>query len=127
MLALVWFDRLGYDHQRRLFDVYGWEKEKTKTSYGTESVDYRKLGEAHIKAMELADLNRFLVVAALLPDLYCAGYSPGAALSDDSKLALIAARYEVDAAKITVEVKTELSSKARKKQAKADRAPGDTP
>ena len=72
--------------------------------------------------MEPAAFNRFLMVAALVPDLYCPGYSPGAALSDDSKLALTAARYAVDVTKITAEVKAELSSKARKEQAKADRA-----
>ncbi len=126
MLALVWFERLGYDHQRQLFDVYAWEKEKTKTSYGTESVDYRKLGEAHIKAMGLANPNPFLMVAALVPDVYCAGYSPGAALSDDSKLALTAPRYGVDAAKITAEVRAELSSKKHKKHGKGDRPAGDT-
>jgi hypothetical protein len=95
-------------------------EEKGKTSYGAQSVDYRKLGEDLVKAMEPADLNRFLIIAALVPDLYCPGYNPSEALAKDSKLAFTAVRYKVNAAKITAQMKEDLSSGKGKKQKKVN-------
>jgi hypothetical protein len=60
--------------------------------------------------MTAADLHRFLVVCALVSDLYCPGYNPKQALAKDSNLARTAVRYKVDTAKITAAVRPELSS-----------------
>ena len=73
MVALDYFRRLGHDNHHRLFQVYGWEEKKTKTSWGGNTVDHEKLAEARIRAMTAADLNRFMVTCALVPDLYCPG------------------------------------------------------
>ena len=43
MVALDYFRRLGHDNHHRLFQVYGWEEKKTKTSWGGNSVDHEKL------------------------------------------------------------------------------------
>ena len=59
--------------------------------------------------MKAADLNRFLVVCALVSDLYCPGYNPRQTLEKDLNLVRTAARYKVDSAKITASVRTELS------------------
>jgi hypothetical protein len=59
--------------------------------------------------MTNADLNRFLVVGALVSDLYCAGDNRTEPLSKDSNLARTCARYKIDAAKVTVAVRAELS------------------
>jgi len=75
MVALDYFRRLGHDNHHRLFQVYGWEEEKTKTSWDGNSVDHEKLAQARIRTMTAADLNRFMVTCALLADLYCPGYS----------------------------------------------------
>ncbi len=70
MLALDYFRRLGHDNHHSLFQVYGWEEKKTKTSWTANTVDHEKLAEARIHAMTAADLNRFMVTCALVPDLY---------------------------------------------------------
>jgi len=77
-------------------------------------VDHKKLAEARIHTMTTADLNRFMVVAcALVSNLYCPGYSSAKALSRESNLIRTAARYKVDASKITARVTAELSAKRK--------------
>ena len=61
--------------------------------------------------MKSADLNRFLVICALVSDLYCPGYNPRQSLEKNSNLARTAARYKVDTAKIAQAVRAELSPK----------------
>jgi hypothetical protein len=63
--------------------------------------------------MTAADLNRFMVTCALVPDLYCPGYSSAEALSKDANLIRTAARYRVDAPKITATVTVELSAERK--------------
>ena len=109
MVALDYFRRLGHDNHHRLFHVYGWEEKKTKTSWGGISVDHEKLAGAQIRGMTIADLNRFLVTCALVPDLYCPGYSSAEALSKEANLIKASARYKVDAPKVTAKVAAELS------------------
>jgi hypothetical protein len=64
--------------------------------------------------MKIAELNRFLVVCALVSDLYCPGYNPRQSLEKDSNLARAAARYKVDSAKIGAAVRAELSKTKNK-------------
>jgi len=113
MVALDYFRRLGHDNHHRLFQVYGWEEKKTKTSWGGTSVDHEKLAEARIRAMTGADLNRFMVTCAIVPDMYCPGYGSADTLSKESNLMRTAARYKVDASKITATVTAELSAKRK--------------
>src|SRR5713226_35107 len=111
MVALDYFRRLGHDNHHRLFQVYGWEEKKTKTSWGANTFNHEKLAEARIHAMTAADVNRFLVTCALVPDLYCPGYSSAETLSKESNLTRSAVRYKVDASKITTQVTADLSAK----------------
>jgi hypothetical protein len=113
MIAVDYFRRLGHDNHHRLFQVYGWDEKKTKTSWGGTSVDHEKLAEAHIREMSTADLNRFLVACALVPDLYCPGYSSAETLSKGSNLMRAAVRYRVNTSKIGTSVLTELSKKRK--------------
>lgn len=113
MVALNYFRRLDHDNHHRLFQVYGWEEEKTKTSWGGTSVDYEQLAEAHIHGMTEADLNHFMVTCALVPDLLCPGYSSAEALSWEANLTRTSARYKIDAFKITAAVSAELSRKRK--------------
>jgi len=110
MVTLDYFRRLGHDNHHRLFQVYGWEEKKTKTSWGGSSVDHEKLAEARIRAMTAADLNRFIVTCAIVPDLYCPGYSSAETLSREANLIRTAVRYKVDASKINTTVTAELSA-----------------
>jgi hypothetical protein len=64
MVALDYFRRLGRDNHRRLSKLYGWEKRKSKTSCGAQTVDYEKIAAVAGQAMKTADQNRFLVVCA---------------------------------------------------------------
>ena len=116
MIALDYFRRLGHDNHRRLCRVYGWEEKKSKTSWGGQTVDYEKIATAAVAAMIAADLHRFLVVCALVSDLYCPGYNPAQALTKDSNLARAAARYKVDSAKITAAIRAELASVKTKRK-----------
>jgi hypothetical protein len=111
MVALDYFRRLGHDNHHRLFQVYGWEEKKTKTSWGGNTIQHEKLAEARIHAMTAADLNRFLVTCALVPDLYCPGYSSAETLSKEANLLRAAIRYKVDASKITTQVSADLSAR----------------
>src|SRR5437899_663759 len=109
MVALDYFRRLGHDNHRRLSKLYAWEEKKSKTSWGAQTVDYEKIAAAAVSAMKLADLNRFLVVCALVSDLYCPGYNPRQSLAKDSNLARTAARCKIDSAKIAKAASAELS------------------
>jgi hypothetical protein len=64
--------------------------------------------------MTAADLNRFMVTCALVPDLYCPGYSLAETLSKEANLMCTAVRYKVDASKITAGVTSELSAKGKR-------------
>jgi hypothetical protein len=61
-----------------------------------------------------ADLHCFLIVCALVSDLYCPGYNPRQPLEKNSNLACTATRYKVDSTKIAAAVQAELS-KAKNK------------
>src|SRR6266480_2131339 len=116
MVALDYFRRLGHDNHRRLSKLYAWEEKKTKTSWGAQTVDYEKrvsgfvlanpesknAATAVVQAMKAADVNHFLVVCALVSDLYCPGYNPKQSLARESNLARSASRYRGHSARVTV-------------------------
>lgn len=87
MVALDYFRRLGHDNHRRLSKLYAWAEKKSKASWGAQTVDYEKIATAVVHGMKAADLNGFLVVCALISDLYCPGYNPRQSLEKDSNLA----------------------------------------
>jgi len=115
--ALDYFRRLGHDNHRRLSKLHSWGEKKSKTSWGAQTVDYEKIAAAAVQAMKTADLNRFLVVCALVSDLYCPGYNPRQSLEKNSNLARTAGRNKIDSAKISEAVRAELS-KAKSKVTK---------
>ena len=117
MVALDYFRRLGHDNHRRLSKLYSWEEKKSKTSWGTQTVDYEKIATSVIQAMKATDVNRFLVVCALVSDLYCPGYDSKQSLAKDSTLARTAVRYKVDMTKLSAAVRAELSCKGHRKVA----------
>jgi hypothetical protein len=107
MVALDYFRRLGHDNHRRLSKLYPWEEKKSKASWGAQIVDYEKIAAAAVQAMKTADLTRFLVVCALVSDLYCPGYNPRQSLEKNSNLARTAERYKVFAAQMAAAVRAE--------------------
>src|SRR6266480_5343413 len=109
MVALGYFRRLGHDNHRRLSKLHEWEEKKSKASWGAETVDYEKIAAAAVAAMKTADLNRFLVVCALVSDLCCPAYDQRQSLAKDTYLARTAARYKIDSAKIAAGARAELS------------------
>jgi hypothetical protein len=109
MVALDYFRRLGHDNHRRLSKIYGWEEKKSKTSWDAQTVDYEKIAASAVQTMKPADIHLFLVVCALVSDLYCPGYNPRQSLAKDSNLARTALRYKVDTIRITGTVRAELS------------------
>jgi hypothetical protein len=111
MVALDYFRRLGHDNHRRLSKLYAWEEKKSKTAWGGQTVDYEKIAAAAVQGMTAADLHRFLVVCALVSDLYCPGCNPRRSLAKDSNLARTATRYKVDCARMATVVRNELSTK----------------
>jgi hypothetical protein len=104
MVALDYFRRLGHENHRRASKLYEWEEKKSKTSWGAQTVDYEKIAAAAVQGMRTAHVNRFLVVCALVPDLYCPGYNPRQPLEKSSNLA-----RTVDSAKIATGIRAELS------------------
>jgi hypothetical protein len=118
MVALDYFRRSGHDNHRRLSKLYGWEEKKSKTSWGAQTVDYVKIAAAAAEAMTGADLNRFLVVCALVSDLYCPGYDPRQPLGKDSNLARTALRYKIDTREVVAVVQAELSTKSKNQKSK---------
>ena len=73
-------------------------------------MDSEKIAATAVQTMKAGDLNRFLVVCALVSDLYCPGYNPSQSLAKDSSLARSAVRYKIDTAKTTTTVRSELST-----------------
>jgi hypothetical protein len=67
------------------------------------------VGEHPYGALVKTTFNRFLVVGALVSDLYCPGYSPRQPLEKSSNLSRTAARYKVDPAKTAATLRVELS------------------
>ncbi len=117
MVALDYFRRLGHDNHRRLSKLYAWEEKKSKTSWGEKTVDYEKIAAAAVQAMKSADLHRFLVVCALISDLYCPGYNPRQPLAKNSNLARTAARYKVEAIRIAAAAQAEMSKPQSEREA----------
>jgi hypothetical protein len=115
MVALDYFRRLGHDNHRRLSKLYAWEEKKSKASWGAQIVDYEKIAATAVQAMKAADLNRFLVVCALVSDLYCPGYNPRQSLEKNSNLARTAARYKIDAAEAIATARGELTKRPEAK------------
>jgi hypothetical protein len=76
---------------------------------GGQAVDYERIATAAVEGMTPADLHGFLVVCALVSDLYCLGYNPQQSLAKNSNLARAASQYDVDSAKITAAIRTELT------------------
>ncbi len=118
MVALDYFRRLGHDNHRRFSKLYAWEEKKSKTSWGAETVDYEKIAAAAVQAMKATDVNRFLIVCALISDLYCPGYNPRQPLARDSNLARTAGRYKLDTAKTTTAVREELAKSRNPRRTK---------
>ena len=128
MVALDYFRRLGHDNHRRLSKLYAWEEKKSKASWGGETVDYGKIATAAVQGMKAADVNRFLVVCALVSNLYCPGYNPRQPLEKNSNLARTSARYKVDVAKVGVTVRAELTkNKQTKPEVKAPKTSQSAP
>jgi ParB family chromosome partitioning protein len=116
MAALDYFRRLGHDNHRRLCRAYGWEEKKTKAAWGGMTVDYEATAGKAVREMSTHDLQRFLVVCALVSDLYCPGYNPRQSLAKDSNLARTAARYKIDVTKIAADVRAEFAKNTAKKR-----------
>jgi hypothetical protein len=64
--------------------------------------------------MSMQEVQHFLIVCALVSELYCPGYNPRQALPKDSKLARTALRYKIDPGKLATEVRTELSKRTKR-------------
>ncbi len=121
MVALDYFRRLGHDNHRRLFQVYGWEEKKIKTSWGGMSVDHEELARERVRSMTPVDLNRFMVTCALVSDLYYSGFGGDEVLSKKSNLALAASRYQLSAATIVAEVRAKFEANRRSTRVKKSR------
>ena len=80
------------------------------------TVDYEAIAGKAFREMNAQDVQRFFVVCALVYDLYCPGFNPRESLAKDSNLARTAARYKINPAKITADVRTELAKNAKKKR-----------
>ncbi len=121
MAALDYFERLGHDNHRRLCRVYGWEEKKTKAAWGGTTVDYKSIAGKAVGEMSTQEVQHFLIVCALVSDLYCPGYNPRQALGKDSNLARTAARYKIDTAKVSATVRAELSKPVNKASLKTNK------
>ena len=124
MVARDYFQRLGHDNHRRVCRVYGWEQKKNKTTWGTQAVDYEGITAKAIREMSSTDVQHFLIVCALVSDLYCPGYNPQQTLAKDSNLARTAVRYKVDVAKMSATVREELWKPAKGASPRKNKATG---
>jgi ParB family chromosome partitioning protein len=115
LMALRYFEQLGYDSQHRIFKFFAWEEAKTKASNGG-CVDYPKATIAKLEAMTTAEIGRFLMVCALASDLCFPSYLSSATLPKDSTLAKEAAHYKVNTGKVLQEVRERLAKKSPKEK-----------
>ena len=121
MAALDYFERLGHDNHRRLCRVHGWEEKKTKAAWGGGTVDYKTIAGKAVREMSTQEVQHFLIVCALVSDLYCPGYNSRQALGKESHLARTAARYKIDTEKVSATVRAELSKPVTKVSLKANK------
>ena len=73
------------------------------------------ISAAAVQTMKAADLNRFLVVCALVSDMYCPGYNPKQSLAKDSNIARTAIRYKIDVGKVAAAVRADLTKTKKTK------------
>ncbi len=106
---------MGHDNHRRLSKLHAWEEKKSKASWGPQIVDYEKIAATAMESMTAADLHRFLVVCALVSDLYCPGYNPKQSLAKDSNLARTAILYKIDVGRVTAAVRADLTQNKKAK------------
>jgi len=118
MAVLDYFRHLGHDNHRRLCGLYQWEEKKTKTSWGGTTVDYEAIAGKAVREMNPQDLQRFVVVCALVSDLYGPGFNPRESLAKDSNLARTAARYKIDTAGLAADARVELIRNKEQKKTK---------
>ncbi|HYW38268.1 MAG TPA: ParB/RepB/Spo0J family partition protein [Terriglobales bacterium] len=121
MAALDYFERLGHDNHRRLCRVYGWDEKKTKAAWGGSTVDYKTIAGKAVGAMSAQEVQHFLIVCALVSDLYCPGYNSRQALGKDSNLARTALRYKIDSVKVSATVQEEVSKPTKKPPLKTNK------
>jgi ParB family chromosome partitioning protein len=96
MAAAIQYRWMGHDNRRRVFRAYHWEETKVKGRLGGNYVDYESLAGRHLAKMSASELQHFLIVCALSPDLGIPGYDLNETLSTDSSLARTAKRYKID-------------------------------
>jgi hypothetical protein len=109
MVALDYFPALGPWESPPSLQALRIGREKEQSIIGSTDRGLREDCGGCAQAMKAADLNRFLVICALVPDLYCPGYNPRQLLETNSNLARTSARYKVDSPKIATSVRAELS------------------
>jgi hypothetical protein len=75
--------------------------------------------------MSTPEIHHFLLVCALVSDLYCPGYNPRQALAKDSKLARTAMRYKINIPQVAAQVRSERlrKDKPRKNAPKPSASP----
>lgn len=122
LVALRYFHQLGYDSQHRVFKFFAWEATKAKAQNGGYT-DYVKLASARLDKMRAADIGKFLVVCALVSDLYCPAYISSATIAKDSNLAMAARHYKVNGEKILRELKESLGKTSGTPKAKPKAQP----
>jgi len=115
LIATSYFQQLGHDSQHRIFKFFAWEEGKTKAVNGGYT-DYPKLVSAKLDKMTTAEIGKFLVVCALVSELYFPTYY-GATSSKDTKLTKEAAHYKINFRKIGSEVGTILKKNHTKPRA----------
>lgn len=85
-------------------------------------MDCEKIATEAVEGMTATDLRRFLVVRALVSDLYGPGHNPDKPLAKDSNLARAAARYKLDPARITAVIRAGLRKAKNKPKRKSQPA-----
>jgi hypothetical protein len=127
MAVFDYFRRLGHDNHRRLCRIYRWEEKKSKAAWGGVTVDYHGIAGKAMREMNAQNLQHFLVMCALVSDVYCPGYNPSQSLTKDSNLARTAARYKIDTEKIAGAVRSALIEKKQKAKKESDAAKAPKP
>ena len=117
LVACRMLQLLSHENRIALFRLFKWIEQKSAGQRGGKHVDYVELGKVQLNKLGVFELQQFLIVASLTPDLIIPDAKPEQTLPANSNLALTAKRMRIDAKTIRTKAR-----KAVKEPAKAAKA-----
>jgi ParB family transcriptional regulator, chromosome partitioning protein len=103
---------MSHENRAAAFRLFKWQETKSAGKRGGRHVNYLELGKAQLAKFGVFELHRFLIVAALTPDLAIPEADPEQTLPSSSALAQTAKRLGVAARTVRANTRKALKAAA---------------